>query len=147
MLSYFRKVLSAILLLSLSVTATASDVAVPIGNSTSTPLTMTSDEIRMIFTMRITRWENGTRIRLVMLPVTSSEHKEFLWEVLGILPSRHKRSIEKKIYNGKSLPPIPVDSFDEMIKVVGKTTGALGYINGALIIMEDDHVRFIQITD
>lgn len=103
-------------------------------------------DLRKIFLGKKTRWTTG-KITLVIMPFDSIEHKDFVKEFLGILPSRYKREVERKISSGYLDKPIVVSTDYEMFKEVSRERGAIGYIDNTIIILQDDKVKRLTVIN
>jgi len=90
--------------------------------------TLTLNQARTIFSMRARQWPNGTPITVVVLNDQSPIHKAFLRNVLRILPHQLRRNWDRYIYAGIGQGPMVVDDPLEMIEMVEKIPGAIGYI-------------------
>ena len=86
------------------------------------------DDLRPIFQATKTQWSNGAAIVPLNLPEDSSLRKGFDSAVLGLDPDRVARYwIDRKI-RGDARPPKKLSSPGAVLKAVGKTGGAIGYV-------------------
>jgi ABC-type phosphate transport system substrate-binding protein len=85
-------------------------------------------ELRNIFTLRRSVWPNGIPIQIVVMNRHSTSHGKFVEKHLALLTYQVERVWERQIFSGASLKPIEVSSPSEVLSVVAKTPGAIGYI-------------------
>jgi len=90
--------------------------------------TLTTSQLRHIFTMRQTQWSNGQRITVFVLPRHHALHLKFSKERLEMYPYQLDRIWNKLTYSGLGVAPITVTSPEALIDEVRKTPGAIGYI-------------------
>ena len=83
---------------------------------------------RLIFTMRLLRWSDGTPVTVFVLDDTDSLHRQFTKQVLDLYPRQLRRVWDRNLFSGSGAVPVTVDSVDEMIRWVDKTPGAIGYL-------------------
>ena len=98
--------------------------------------------IRLVFTMRMLRWPDGTRIRVFVLPDAHSVHREFAKKSLELYPRQLRRVWDRYRFSGSGPVPVEVASEAEMAERVATTPGAIGYLpDGAAT----DEVRVIHV--
>ncbi|MFZ5896562.1 MAG: hypothetical protein ACOY0T_36240 [Myxococcota bacterium] len=104
------------------------DVIAVIANKDVPQAKLSRDELRPIFQVTKTRWPNGNAIVPLNLPEENSLRKGFDSAVLGLDPDRVARYwIDRKI-RGDGRPPKKLSSPGAVLKAVGKTSGAIGYV-------------------
>lgn len=128
----------------LSATAYAEQSAMMIGHSTTAISDIKRAQARSIFSMRANQWPDGRKITVFVLSDDSELHQDFCRLVLGLLPHQLRRSWDRATYTGRSKPPIMVSSVEQMLRLVAKTPGAIGYIPSNIEIKSQDHVQIIQ---
>ena len=84
--------------------------------------------IRLVFTMRMLRWSDGTRIRVFVLQDDHPAHREFSKRSLGLYPHQLRRVWDRNRYSGSGPVPVEVASVEEMVERVSATPGAIGYV-------------------
>lgn len=90
---------------------------------------LSRDELRPIFQTKKNAWPNGSAMRAFNLPEKDSVRRGFDAAVLGLDPDRVARYwIDRKIRGGDR-PPLNAPSNAAMVKMVGKTPGAIGYLD------------------
>jgi ABC-type phosphate transport system substrate-binding protein len=95
---------------------------------------MSRDELRPIFQTKKNTWPDGSALRAFNLPGNDSVRHGFDAAVLGLDPDRVARYwIDRKIQGGDR-PPVNVPSNALMVKIVGKTEGAIGYVDSAVAL-------------
>ncbi len=88
---------------------------------------LTTSQLRHIFTMRRTQWDDGQRITVFVLPRHHALHLRFSKERLEMFPYQLDRIWNKLTYSGLGVAPIIAVSPEELIKAVRSTPGAIGY--------------------
>lgn len=120
--------LTAILLLSSLLLTRVSGAAEIIVHRDLEPFDMTRTIARLVFTMRLLRWHDGTRVKVFVLPDSNATHKEFAKRSLGLYPRQLRRVWDRHLFSGAGAVPTEVDTVDEMIRRVAETPGAVGYV-------------------
>lgn len=93
-----------------------------------TESTLSTLQLRHIYTMRQTQWLDGQRITVFVLPRHHALHLQFSKERLEMYPYQLDRIWNKLTYSGLGVAPITVTSPAALIDAVRKTPGAIGYI-------------------
>ena len=90
---------------------------------------LTRDELRPIFQTKKNTWPDGSTVRPFNLPEADASRRGFDAAVLGLDPDRVARYwIDRKI-RGSDRPPQTASSSAVMVAVVGRTAGAVGYVD------------------
>ena len=98
--------------------------------------------IRLVFTMRMLRWPDGSRIKVFVLPDSHPIHREFAKQSLELYPRQLRRVWDRYRFSGSGPVPVEVSSEQEMAQRVADTPGAIGYLpDGAAT----DEVRVIHV--
>ena len=97
---------------------------------------------RLLFTMRLLRWPDGTRVRVFVLPDSHILHRQFAKQSLDLYPRQLRRVWDRHLFSGSGAVPVSVQSIDEMLKRVGETPGAIGYLPDGLA---NNTVRVIHV--
>lgn len=84
--------------------------------------------IRLVFTMRMLRWPDGTRIRVFVLPDAHSAHRDFAKRSLELYPRQLRRVWDRYRFSGSGYVPVEVATVEEMAERVATTPGAIGYL-------------------
>jgi ABC-type phosphate transport system substrate-binding protein len=84
-------------------------------------------ELRAVFLGRTRTWKDGTPTHLVLLEDSSPIHKKFCREVLGLFSHQLRSAWDRKVHSGTGQAPMTVGSLDEMLSIINKTPGAVGY--------------------
>jgi ABC-type phosphate transport system substrate-binding protein len=104
---------------------------VVIANKSVRATRLSRDELRPIFQTKKDTWPDGSPARPFNLPEANTARRSFDAAVLGLDPDRVARYwIDRKIRGGER-PPQTITSSALMLKVVSKTSGAVGYIDAA----------------
>lgn len=89
---------------------------------------LSREDLREIFFGRQTRWPDGSPLRVFVLPDQNSIHIRFAKEILGIYPYQLRSAWDRMVYSGTGVPPVVVDSLEQMRIELEKTPGSIGYI-------------------
>lgn len=125
-----------------------SAVSVPAGNRpvvivnsvTASKLPFSQNALGAIFGMRLRKWEDGSPIKVFVLPDDDRLHIEFSKYILHVFPYQLRAAWDRLVFSGTGEEPVKVHSEQQMRELVGSTPGAIGYIRGSMI---DDTVKAI----
>ena len=95
---------------------------------------LTSLQLRRIFTMRQSRWSDNTPISIFVLPSQHDIHQRFSKEHLKIFSYQLNRIWHKLTYSGLGVAPTIVQSEQELVQAVINTPGAIGYLHDTELI-------------
>jgi len=98
--------------------------------------------LRAIFGMRMQTWEDGTKIRVFVLPDDAPLHQKFSKGMLNVFPYQLRSAWDRLVFSGIGQAPIKVDSAEEMLEKVANTPGAVGYLWRANV---DGRVDVLQV--
>lgn len=115
-----------------------------ITNITAETASITTTQLRRIYSMRQVRWANGVPITIFVLSSTSTTHQKFCKETLRLFPYQLDRIWDKLTFSGMGVGPTLITSEKELIKAVKSTTGAIGYIEN---IDEVSDVNLLKIDE
>lgn len=133
-------VLTTILVALCYATATPAEVAVIANKSVPTD-TISQREVLDIYTGEIRQWKNGEPI--VAHDMTEEgEVRETFYEFLGRKSSRVKSIWVKNLLMGEGSPPESAKTEQEVLTMVAKTPGAIGFVRSD---MADDSVKVLAI--
>lgn len=104
---------------------------VVIGNASVPTSALSRQDISNIFLGNKTAWDDGGKITFV-IQKDSAGHEIFLKEFIGKTPSQFANYWKKQVFTGKGSSPQSLDSDQEMIKFVGETKGAVGYVSSGV---------------
>jgi len=105
---------------------------------------MSTSQLRRIYSMRQLRWADNTPIIVFVLPSQSHIHKEFSKNTLNIFPYKLERIWNKLTFSGLGVAPQVVQSQAELIQAVSTTPGAIGYVKA--VNNKEEHVNVIEIS-
>lgn len=103
---------------------------------------LTRNEARLFFTMRLKNWPNGTLVKVFVLPDNNALHNRFSNEILGLYPYQLRRVWDRQIFSGTGQAPTTVSSELEMLDRVATTPGAIGYADGTI---ENPRIRLLEV--
>ena len=88
-------------------------------------------QAKALFSMRQTRWPDGTRAWVFVLPDAHPTHSAFSKEILNLYPYQLRQTWDRQVYSGTGQAPIEVATEEEMLARVAATPGAIGYVRKA----------------
>lgn len=97
---------------------------------------------KAMFSMRQTRWPDGQRAWVFVLPDAHPTHSAFSKEVLNLYPYQLRQTWDRQVYSGTGQAPIEVATEEEMLNRVANTPGAIGYVRK---VNPHDPVRVISV--
>jgi len=103
---------------------------------------LTTSQLRRIYTMRQLQWMNNVGIKVYVLPNNHFIHKRFCKENLRIFPYQLDRIWNKLTFSGLGVAPTVVKNQAELLKIVSTTPGAIGYIDN---VNKEGNVNVIEI--
>jgi ABC-type phosphate transport system substrate-binding protein len=115
-----------------------------ITNSSADIASITTTQLRRIYSMRQVKWANGVPITIFVLSSTTKIHQQFCKETLRLFPYQLDRIWNKLTFSGMGIAPTIVSSEQELIQAVKSTTGAIGYIEN---INEVSDVNLLKIDE
>lgn len=84
------------------------------------------------FLKKVTRWGGGGEvIRPVDLRVDSTVRRRFSEAVLKRSVAAVRSYWQQRIFSGRDVPPLELDSEDAVVRFVAQSPGALGYVSSA----------------
>lgn len=89
--------------------------------------------ISAIFGMRLRRWEDGSQIKVFVLPDEHPLHIAFSKNILHVFPYQLRNAWDRLVFSGTGEEPIKVPSEQQMRIRVGSTPGAIGYLSRSMI--------------
>ncbi|NNJ72195.1 MAG: hypothetical protein HKP09_03330 [Enterobacterales bacterium] len=126
--------------------STSDDPFVLIVNAQSNIQTLSQKELRSLFSLRRSVWTDGSDVHLVTMPTGHALHKSFIEKQLKLFPYQLKRIWDRQIFSGSAVRPIHANSVSEVIELVGKTKGAIGYSPSSEIkAIKNEQVKIISI--
>ncbi|MEA1989633.1 MAG: hypothetical protein U9N57_10585 [Pseudomonadota bacterium] len=122
----FLIILSCLLLFSFQ--KVYADIQVIVHPSAETE-SITGKQLRHIYSIQYKRWANDKKIRVITLHPQNELFKKMSINHMKIQPYVLSRQWNRLKYSGTSMVPIVVRDEDEMISVVKRLPGAIGYIS------------------
>lgn len=93
-----------------------------------------------IFGMRLKKWEDGSPIKVFVLPDNHPLHIEFSKKILRVFPYQLRNAWDRLVFSGTGEEPIQVSTEQQMRARVGSTPGAIGYLSRSMI---DETVKIL----
>lgn len=97
---------------------------------------------KSLFSMRTSRWPDGTRAWVFVLPDNHPVHSAFSKEILNLYPYQLRQTWDRQVYSGTGQAPIEVANEEEMLRRVANTPGAIGYVGR---VAPHDPVRILKV--
>lgn len=110
-------------------------------NSSVLEKKFTIAEVRAIFAMRKTRWPDGTKIQVFVLPDNDPIHREFTKLKLNMFPHQFRRIWDRLIFSGIGQGPDTVDSIGDMKQKISTEPGAIGYLK---LPVDDNKIKVLS---
>jgi len=104
---------------------------VVIVNPANPARSVSQDFLARAFFKQTTRWDHGEPIRPVDLPLASPIRRAFSDEVLKRPPAAVRGYWLQRIFSGRDVPPLELDSDAAVIRYVTASPGAVGYVSVA----------------
>ena len=111
-----------------------------VNSETVSKLLLSQNALSAIFGMRLRKWEDGSPIKVFVLPDDNLLHVEFSKYILHVFPYQLRAAWDRFVFSGTGEEPVKVMSEQQMRDLVGSTPGAIGYLRGSMI---DDTVKAI----
>jgi len=89
-----------------------------------------------IFGMRLRAWEDGTPIRVYVLPDNHAVHVMFCKQILGVFPHQYRTAWDRLVYSGTGQAPLEVASEEEMRARVAGIRG-----EAAVVVKSEEEMR------
>lgn len=102
---------------------------------------LSQNALNAIFGMRLRKWQDGSPIKVYVLPDDNPLHVRFVKNILRVFPYQLRLSWDRLVFSGTGEEPIKVDSEQQMRALVGSTPGAIGYLSQSMI---DNSVKAIS---
>lgn len=122
--------MTALLTIAITIAGKSMAVDIIVNNSVQSANSNIRKNIKSIFLLRKTNWEDGSQIRVFVLPDTNPLHSDFAAQILGLFPYQIENAWSKEKFRGSaSINPVVVNSEYEMLSAVARTPGSIGYLN------------------
>jgi hypothetical protein len=103
---------------------------------------LSRNEARLFFTMRLQGWPDKRPVKVFVLPDDNPLHSAFAKTILGLFPYQLRRVWDRQLFSGTGQVPTTVASEEDMLRHVAATPGAIGYLSR---IPRDARVRSIEV--
>ena len=145
-MKYFIKSLIVVVVgsLVLANASYAADVAVIVNSSN--PEALSIEQIKNIYSYRVTTWRSGKRIVVYNLPNSSESAEVFAQNVLGISAQSAKKAIaNRKITNSLNNPP-KTKRERLIVALVSRKINAIGYVP-VYLVKDEERVRVVAVIN
>lgn len=137
------KYLTGVLAFCFACAVPAENLPVVVANSATHSTTFLSkNALNAIFGMRLRKWEDGSSIRVYVLPDEHPLHVAFSKHVLRVFPYQLRNAWDRLVFSGTGEEPVRVTSEQQMRDVLSITPGAIGYLTPSMI---DETVKIIPL--
>lgn len=103
---------------------------------------LTTGQIRRIFSMRQTSWQDQQPVIVYVLDNQHPTHKQFTTSVLHMFPYQLERIWNQLTYSGQGDRPITVNDEQQMLKMISEHPGAIGYLP---FVPKDANVKSVKV--
>ncbi len=124
---FIKSALKILLLITVLLNSVSVQAINIITNSSVSLHSLSTSQLRRIYSMRQTLWPNDQVIVVYVLPSKNKTHREFSKKALHMFPYQLDRIWNKLTYSGVGSAPVVVNSQKELIEAVLHTRGAIGY--------------------
>lgn len=93
------------------------------------------------FLKKVTRWENGDTVHPVDLNSRSVIRAEFSHNVLKRSVAAVRNYWQQRIFSGRDVPPLEIETERAVMRYVATHPGAIGYVSASLQLKEVRAVR------
>ncbi len=141
----FKKaVIGSILALSLFAATARADIVI-ISHKNVSETALSKDYVQDIFLGKRVQWQDNSTIHVFVLK-DPDIHEQFLKQFIHKSESQWKAYWKRMVFTGRGLPPKSINTEAELIDVVGKTAGAIGYVSteGLPEDAESDSVKILK---
>ena len=122
-----KKTCIVLMIMVFSTCAAYADILI-IANKEVPETALTQEEIQKIFLGKTVKWQDSSRIRFVILKDVQI-HGLFLRQYLKKSNAKWKSYWKRMVFAGSGVAPKSINTEAEMIDIVSKTEGAIGYIS------------------
>ncbi len=105
---------------------------------------LSKTEVSKILLKKVSKWDDGQRVRAVDQGGKGSVREVFTKEIHGRSLSSIKRFWQRQVFSGTDVPPPELASDSEVLEYVRKTEGAIGYVSTDA---PEDGVKVIDLTE
>ncbi len=84
--------------------------------------------LKDIYMGEMIRWQNGKKIKIVMMNARNDIHKEFVKKIIKMPTIRFLRHWRRLLFLGKNIAPIIINTDEGVISYVSQNKNAIGYV-------------------
>lgn len=99
-------------------------------NAKSTVQTLTKKEIKNIFLGEIKSFPNGNPAKPVVQPIGTPSRTAFMNKIIQKNENRWRAHWARLLFTGKGIPPLELEKSDDLLEVIARKKGAIGYFLG-----------------
>ncbi|MFZ1493946.1 MAG: hypothetical protein WAU60_11110 [Candidatus Competibacter denitrificans] len=94
---------------------------------------LSQNAITAIFGMRLRKWEDGSPIKVFVMPDGNPIHIAFSKYVLRVFPYQLRSAWNRLVFSGTGEEPMIVESEEKMREAISSTPGAIGYLSRSML--------------
>ena len=121
------RIVAALGLLCAALPASADHVLV--ANTSVDVESLSLNTTRLLFSMQLPQWPDGSAVRVFVLPDNHPGHRAFSKDLLSLYPRQLRRVWDRQLYSGTGQAPQTVADEEAMRRAVANTPGAIGYLS------------------
>ena len=101
-------------------------------------------ELSELYLKKVTRWPNGQAVHPVEPPEASMTRAYFLSAVIGKSAFAVKMFWNRRVFEGRDVPPVEKRSDEDVVAFVRSTRGAVGYVSAGAAVAG---VKILELRD
>jgi ABC-type phosphate transport system substrate-binding protein len=90
---------------------------------------LTKDDVSRIFLKKMTRWSDGTEIRVVQPKGDSAVRSAFDGAIHGRSPAAIRNYWAQMVFSGRDVPPVEKANDEAIVDFVKQSKGAIGVVS------------------
>lgn len=114
----------------ITISARAQTVVI-VNTSVPASASFTVDELMDVYTLNKSHWEDDSRI--TVFDLKHGKSKTAFYKHIGMSEEELQRIWLRKQFTGKARPPRSLSSEEEIVDRVGRTPGAIGYVQSGAV--------------
>jgi ABC-type phosphate transport system substrate-binding protein len=110
-------------------------------HSSNAETSLTKSELSHLLLKKLTKWKDGRSVVPIDLVEGSLVRRSFSRAVHGRDVPAIKNYWQQQIFSGRGVPPREIDFEDEVVRLVARTPGAIGYVSTATPLKDVKKIR------
>jgi ABC-type phosphate transport system substrate-binding protein len=108
-------------------TSTGFAQTVVIANTSVPSSSLSVKELMDVYTLNKTHWDDGSRV--TVFDMKNGKAKNAFYQYIGMTEDDLQRIWLRKQFTGKARPPRSLSDEEELVELVGRTAGGIGYVS------------------